>query len=153
MLAELGCTLVRLRLGGRQRPTLQVMAERADGAAATMTDCVSISRALSRVLEVADPIAGAYRLEVSSAGVDRPLVRRADFERFAGRRAEIVARAPIQGRRKFKGRLGGLDGENVVLDGPDGALSIPLAAVADARLLVSDELLATARPSRHRERS
>jgi ribosome maturation factor RimP len=140
-------------LTGRSTPTLQVMAERADGSSATMDDCVAITRALGPVLEVADPIAGAYRLEVSSAGIDRPLVRARDFTRFAGQRCEVVARAPIEGRRRFKGRLKGLDGAVVVLESEDGAYRVPLEAVAEARLMVSDDVLTAAPKPRGRERS
>ena len=141
VLGDLGFALVRVRLTGRQRRTLQVMAERADGEPVTVGDCARISRALSPVLDVADPIDGGYTLEVSSTGVDRPLVTRADFERFAGQPAELRTAEPIDGRRRFRGRLGGLDGDAIVvtLEGDD-PMRIPLGAIAEARLAVSDTL-------------
>lgn len=149
VLADLGCSLVRARITGRQRRTLQVMAERADGEPVTVGDCTRISRALSRLFETAEPIAGAYVLEVSSTGVDRPLVRAADFARFAGQQAEIRTLQPIDGRKRFRGRLGGLDGEDIVVALEDGtATRIPLTAVAEASLAVSDTLTAGRRAPR-----
>lgn len=149
VLADLGCTLVRVRVTGRQRRTLQVMAERADGEPVTIADCARISRRLSPVLDVADPVAGAYTLEVSSTGVDRPLVRRADYERFAGQPADIRTVLPIDGRRRFRGRIGGVEDDAVVVAIEGGEdVRIPLGAVAEARLAVSDTLKPGRQPRR-----
>jgi len=149
----LGYVPVRIRVTGKARPALQVMAERADGSPVTVDDCAAISRALSPVLEQADPFAGAYTLEVSSTGIDRPLVRRGDFERFAGQDVEIVAREPIEGRRRFGGRLlglrpGGAAGEEIEVALAAGTVAIALANVQDAKLALPGELRFPARPPR-----
>ena len=104
VLAELGYRLVRVRISGFAGCTVQVMAERPDGTM-TIEDCEAASRALSPVLDVADPIEGSYRLEISSPGIDRPLVRRSDFDRYAGHVAQVEMLAPIDGRRRFRGEL------------------------------------------------
>lgn len=145
---DMGYALVRLRMmGGKQRPTLQVMAERADGTDMSVDDCAKLSRVISALLDVEDPIAGSYLLEVSSPGLDRPLVRAADFERFAGQEARLETVRPIDGRRRFKGCLLGLDGARVRirLDSDPGRVAeIPLAEVAEAKLVLTDELIRTA---------
>ena len=111
-----GYRLVRLRLIGTKRKTLQVMAERADGLM-DVEDCARLSRALSEFLDAEDPIEGEYVLEVSSPGIDRPLTRITDFARWAGHEAKLELNAPDEtGRRRFKGLLLGLDGNDVVLD-------------------------------------
>jgi ribosome maturation factor RimP len=131
---------------GGSRPTLQIMAEPMDRSRAMgVEDCAEISRAVSAVLDVADPIPGAYRLEVSSPGLDRPLVKAADYERFKGLEARLETVEPIDGRRRFQGRLGGLEGEEVVIATPDAALRLPLAGIKKAKLVVNDELLKLAR--------
>ena len=104
VLAALGYRLVRVRISGFAGCTVQIMAERPDGTM-TIEDCEAASRALSPVLDVADPIEGAYRLEISSPGIDRPLVRRSDFDRYAGHVAQVEMQAPIDGRRRFRGEL------------------------------------------------
>ena len=109
VLLGIGYRLVRVRVSGLDGCTVQIMAERPDGAMA-VEDCESVSRALSPVLDVADPIDRAYRLEVSSPGMDRPLVRRSDFERFAGHEVKIELSAPLAGRRRFRGLLSGMEG-------------------------------------------
>ena len=114
VLAELGYRLVRVRISGSAGCTVQIMAERPDGTLA-IEDCEAASRALSPVLDVADPIEGAYRLEISSPGIDRPLVRRSDFDRYAGHVAQVEMLAPIDGRRRFRGELLGTEGECVRL--------------------------------------
>jgi ribosome maturation factor RimP len=131
---------------GGSRPTLQIMAEPMDRSRAMgVEDCAEISRAVSAVLDVADPIPGAYRLEVSSPGLDRPLVKAADYERFKGLEARLETVEPIDGRRRFQGRLGGLEGEEVVIATPYAALRLPLAGIKKAKLVVNDELLKLAR--------
>jgi ribosome maturation factor RimP len=156
-LTAMGYELVRVAVhGGESRPTLQIMAERKDGAGMTVDDCADISRTLSALLDVEDPIAGAYTLEVSSPGIDRPLVKRADFERFAGFEARIETVQPVAGRKRFRGRLMGVMGDEVRLreaakaEGPQAAKTdgvnnetlVPLAAIARAKLVLTDELIA-----------
>ena len=141
-LAEMGYDLVRVTPSGGGRPVLQVMAERADGAAMTVSDCTAISWAVSVLLDAEDPIAGAYALEVSSPGIDRPLTRAKDFERFAGFEVRIETREPIAGRRRFRGRLLGIEDGAVAMELPEGRTALPLEAIAKARLVMTDDLLA-----------
>lgn len=132
----MGFELVQVRLTGGGRPTLQITAEPADHSRAmTVEDCAAISHAVSAVLDVADPIPQAYRLEVSSPGIERPLVTAEHFRRFAGHRARLETEEPIGGRRRFTGVLGACDGEVVTVEAEEGPVSIPLAAVRRARLL------------------
>jgi len=143
----LGYRLVRVKLSTRNGQTLQVMVERADGTM-TVEDCGEVSRNISPALDVEDPISGAYHLEVSSPGIDRPLVRRADFVRWAGHEAKIELSAPIEGRKRFRGILIGLDGDATGVkleDAPEGApdrVWLPLDAISDARLVMTDALIA-----------
>jgi ribosome maturation factor RimP len=145
-LAAMGYRVVRVALTGGRRATLQVMAERGDAKAMTVEDCSEISRTVSALLDVADPIEGAYVLEVSSPGIDRPLIKREDFVRFAGHEAKIELSAPVEGRRRFKGRLLGVEGDRVrvLIDG--APMALPLAAVARAKLVLTDELIASTQP-------
>jgi ribosome maturation factor RimP len=147
-LRDMGLELVRVLVSGGQRPTLQIMVERGDQAPTTLDDCAAVSRAVSALLDVADPLPGAYRLEVTSPGLDRPLVRRADYERFAGFEARLETELPIEGRRRFRGRLLGLAGEQVRLALPEGETSIPFDAIKKAKLVLTDELLAAAQNER-----
>ncbi len=147
-LLAMGYELVRVAMqGGESRPTLQIMAERKDGVAMSVDDCADISRTISALLDVEDPITSAYTLEVSSPGIDRPLVKRADFERFAGFEARIETVQPVAGRKRFRGRLMGVAGEDVRLREPDKAAGaedetlVPLAAIARAKLVLTDELI------------
>ena len=142
----MGYEVVRVMIAGGQSVTLQVMAERHDGKAMTVDDCADISRAVSALLEVEDPIDGPYRLEVSSPGIDRPLVKARDFERFAGHRARIESGEPIDGRRRFVGTLKGMREEAVVVVLEDGAeAAVPLSAIVRAKLVLTDALLAAHR--------
>lgn len=143
-LDAMGYRLVRVALTGAQRATLQVMAERQDDAPMTVDDCADISRSISALLDVADPIAGAYMLEVSSPGIDRPLVRPEDYDRFAGFEARIDLAAPQDGRKRFRGRLLGRDEGHVRLAGEAGEVRLPLDAIARAKLVLTDDLLALA---------
>lgn len=136
--------LVRVMLTGGDAPTLQIMADRTDGTSITVEDCADISRVVSAILDVEDPIKSAYTLEVSSPGVDRPLVRKKDFERFAGFEAKLETGAPIDGRKRFRGRLIGVEGDDVRLALDGGEAVIPLAAIDRAKLVMTDELLAAA---------
>jgi ribosome maturation factor RimP len=147
-LTALGYDLVRVALqGGDSRPTLQIMAERRDGVGMTVDDCAEISRTVSALLDVEDPIAGAYTLEVSSPGIDRPLVKRGDFERFAGFEARVETVQPVNGRKRFRGRLMGVTGDDVRLretakaGAEDSETRVPLAAIAKAKLVLTDELI------------
>src|SRR5215471_740506 len=120
VLAELGYRLVRVRVSGTDGCTVQVMAERPDGTL-QIEDCEAASRALSPVLDAADPIDRAYRLEISSPGIDRPLVRRSDFERYAGHVVKIEMAAPVDGRKRFRGTLLGAEGDTARIRSDDGA--------------------------------
>jgi ribosome maturation factor RimP len=144
-LDSMGYRLVRLmQTGGLQRPTLQIMAERRDDAPMTVEDCAEISRAASALLDVADPIASAYMLEVSSPGIDRPLVRPEDYDRFAGLEARIDLASPVDGRKRYRGRVLGRDGDHVRLAAENGEVRLPLGEIAKAKLVLNDELLALA---------
>ncbi|HJQ57056.1 MAG TPA: ribosome maturation factor RimP [Vineibacter sp.] len=140
----LGYDLVRVMLaGGGRDGRLQIMAERRDGQAMTIDDCERLSRSVSAILDVEDPIAGAYTLEVSSPGIDRPLVRRKDWERWTGHVARVELDEPLDGRKRFKGVLLGLDGEETRLRLEDGTeVRLPLAGVARAKLVLTDALIA-----------
>jgi ribosome maturation factor RimP len=143
--AALGYRLVRVKLSGLNGTTLQIMAERPDGTM-TVEDCERLSRDLSPALDVEDPIERAYHLEVSSPGIDRPLVRRSDFVRWAGHVAKVEMARSAHGRKRFTGRLAGLDGDSaaVELEAPlDGATRVllPLADIDEARLVLTDELI------------
>ena len=141
--ADLGFELVRVRLTGGAKKTLQIMAERADG---TMNaeDCASFSRALSVVLDAADPIAGDYILEVSSPGIDRPLTREKDYQRFAGHEAKLELAQLMEGRKRFRGHLAGFENGHVLidLDGEEETALIPFDLIAAAKLVLTDELIA-----------
>jgi len=138
----MGYEIVRVHLSGGQRPVLQVMAERADGAPMTVDDCADISRTVSALLDVEDPIQGAYSLEVSSPGIDRPLTRLKDFERYAGFEARVETRGPIDGRRRFRGVLKGVAGETVRLEVEGGLAELPFDGILRAKLVLTDALIA-----------
>jgi ribosome maturation factor RimP len=146
VLAELGYRLVRVRISGLAGCTVQIMAERPD-ATMTVEDCEAASRALSPVLDAADPIEGAYRLEISSPGIDRPLVRRSDFDRYAGHVAQVEMLAPVGGRRRFRGELNGTEGECVRLRSSDAAapegadVLLRIDDMMEARLVLTDALV------------
>ncbi len=143
----LGYRLVRVKLSGLNGATLQIMAERPDGSM-TVDDCEILSRDISPALDVEDPIDRAYHLEISSPGVDRPLVRRSDFERWAGHVAKISTDRPVDGRRRFRGALAGLTEAAVrlAIEGDDQAVEVPVDAIETARLVLTDDLLRAARP-------
>ena len=141
-LQALGYDIVRVLLSGDRRAKLQIMVERRDGAGITVDDCAAVSREVSAHLDVADPIRGAYVLEVSSPGIDRPLTRLEDFDRFAGFEAKVEMRLPIDGRRRFSGLLRGLENQQVRMAMETGEILLPFADVAKAKLLMTDELIA-----------
>ena len=148
-LAAMGYSIVRIAFTGGRRPTLQIMAERTDNGAMTVEDCATMSHTVSALLDVADPIASSYMLEISSPGIDRPLTRRADYERFAGFEAKIEMQRPVEGRRRFRGKLMGLEGDDAkLLVGPD-VMRLPLDAIARAKLVLTDELIAATQPQNH----
>jgi len=147
VLQGMGYRLVRIKISGESGCTVQIMAERPDGSM-QIEDCEAISKALSPVLDVADPIDRAYRLEVSSPGIDRPLVRRSDFERFAGHLVKIEMTLAYLGRKRFRGTLGTVEGDVVNLHrddiraGEDADVALVMEDIADARLVLTDELIA-----------
>ena len=138
-----GYEIVRLRLMGGATRRLQIMAERPDGQM-EVHDCVTLSRAISEVLDAADPITGEYNLEVSSPGIDRPLTRLQDFETYAGLEARFELDRLAEGRRRFRGRLAGVEGDNVLIDleGEDDVTAqAPFAWITEAKLILNDELM------------
>ncbi|PPD27611.1 MAG: ribosome maturation factor RimP [Hyphomicrobium sp.] len=144
-LGGLGFRLVRVNVLGGETRTVQIMAERPDGTM-TIDDCETVSRQVSALIDVADPIAGAWRLEVSSPGIDRPLVRPSDFEDWAGYDVKVELREPIDGRKRFKGRLEGFEAGEARIEvdlGPEGraVLGLPIALIQDAKLVLTDELI------------
>ncbi len=147
VLSGIGYRLVRVRISGLDGCTVQIMAERPDGTM-TVDDCETVSRALSPVLDVADPIDRAYRLEVSSPGMDRPLVRRSDFERFAGHQLKVEMAVAIDGRRRFRGLLLGVAGEAARIRRDDAApgeaneVLLPIEEMAEAKLVLTEALIA-----------
>src|SRR6187431_2841416 len=147
VLQGMGYRLVRIKISGESGCTVQIMAERPDGSM-QIEDCEAISRALSPVLDVADPIDRAYRLELSSPGLDRPLVRRSDFERYAGHVVKIEMAAAIDGRKRFRGQLLGAEGDAARIrrdDAPTGEAAdvmLPIEEMADAKLVLTDSLIA-----------
>lgn len=149
VVAELGYRLVRIRISGSDGCTVQIMAERPDGTM-TVGDCEAVSRALSPVFDVADPIERAYRLEVSSPGMDRPLVRRSDFERFAGHAVKIEMAVALAGRRRFRGELLGVEGDTARIRrddaaaGDDAEVLLRMEDIAEAKLVLTDALIAEA---------
>jgi ribosome maturation factor RimP len=140
-----GYAIVRLRMmgGSKAGRTLQVMAERPADGDMDIDDCTRLSRAISEVLDAADPVEGEYRLEVSSPGVDRPLTRLKDFEAYEGLEAKIELDRVVENRKRFKGVIAGVEGDDVLIDleGETETAQIPFAWVSEAKLTLSDELL------------
>lgn len=147
-LEGMGYELVRVAVLGRDRPTVQVMADRADGGQIGVGDCEAISRVLGTVLDVEDPMPGAWTLEVSSAGIDRPLTRVKDWNRFAGHLARAELAAPLEGRRRFAGIVLGADERAARMRLDDGSeVALPLGEIRRASLVLTDALIAaTATP-------
>jgi ribosome maturation factor RimP len=147
-LETMGFELVRVAVLGRERPTVQVMADRADGSLITVEDCEQISRYLSTVFDVEDPIPGAWNLEISSAGIDRPLTRPKDWNRFAGHLARVETMFPIGGRKRFSGIVLGADDKFGKLRLDDGTEAVvPLREIRRAKLALTDALIAFTAPS------
>ncbi len=147
VLATLGFRLVRARVSGADGCTVQIMAERPDGTM-SIEDCEAASRALSPVLDEADPIDREYRLELSSPGIDRPLVRRSDFERYAGHVLKVEMAVAAEGRKRFRGTLLGAEGGSARVrredarDGENAEVLLPIEDMAEARLVLTDALIA-----------
>ncbi|HEY7551157.1 MAG TPA: ribosome maturation factor RimP [Hyphomicrobiaceae bacterium] len=143
-LNDMGFRVVRVTISGRNGTTVQIMAERPDGTM-TVEDCADISRQLSPLLDAHDPIAGQYTLEISSPGIDRPLARPSDFVAWAGHEARVETRELVGGRRRFRGVLRGLAGNDVQLEVPPDQggpqLALPIGLISEARLVLTDELI------------
>jgi ribosome maturation factor RimP len=146
VIEQLGYRLVRVKISSAEGCTVQIMAERSDGSM-TVEDCEAVSRALSPVLDVANLIERAYRLEVSSPGLDRPLVRKSDFDRYAGHLARIEMEVPIRGRKRFRGTLSGTEGELARLHrddasaGEEADVLLPISEMSEAKLVLTDDLV------------
>jgi ribosome maturation factor RimP len=145
----LGYRLVRVKISGADGCTVQIMAERPDGSMA-VEDCETVSRTLSPVLDVADPIERAYRLEISSPGLDRPLVRKSDFDRYAGHLARIEMEVAVEGRKRFRGVLLGSEGEAARIRrddaeaGSEAEIVLPIQEMSEAKLVLTDALVTEA---------
>lgn len=143
---DLGFRLVRVKVTGTNGCTVQIMAERPDGTM-SVDDCEEVSKTISPVLDVEDPISTAYYLEVSSPGIDRPLVRASDFDRWASHDTKIELELPLNGRKRFRGFIRGTEGSEALIelpdvkDGEDSMVKIPLASIRDAHLVLTDELI------------
>ncbi len=138
---SLGFELVRIRLMGGKRILLQIMAERPEGGI-EVDDCADISRAVSALLDVEDPISGEYTLEVSSPGIDRPLTRLKDFERYEGYEARLETSELIEGRKRFKGILAGVEEGEVLIEIDEGTIGLDFDWLVDAKLVLTDDLIA-----------
>lgn len=142
----IGFEIVRIRFGLQDGHTLQIMAERADGSM-SVEDCEELSRTLSAVLDVEDPIPGEYNLEISSPGIDRPLTRPKDFERWKGFDVKIELAEPIEGRKRFRGTLQGVEGGEVLVEcdiegySEPQVLGLPFEKLSEAKLVMSDDLI------------
>ena len=148
IIEDLGYDVVRIMTIGVQNPTLQIMIEPMDLSVLTVDDCAKVSRAVSKILDEKDPIAGEYTLEVSSPGIDRPLTKPEHFVRFAGFDAKIETLSAVDGRKRFKGKVVSVDENSVINFAMDGVIyAIPFDVVTKAKLILTDELLAQAAES------
>lgn len=138
----MGFELVRVQVSGNQRRTLQIMAEPKDGRQMSVDDCADLSRAISAVLDVEDPFSDAYSLEVSSPGIDRPLTRAKDYERFMGHEAKLETTEPVDGRKRFRGTLVALEDGRLRLMADEGEVILPLDLIHKAKLVLTDALIA-----------
>lgn len=140
VISDMGFELVRVRLMSGKSTTLQIMAQKPDGTI-EVDDCGRISTAVSAVLDVEDPILDAYTLEVSSPGIDRPLTRLKDFDQWQGFEAKIETEELIDGRRRFKGELAGIEGDEVLIEIEEGTIGLKFEWLSDAKLVLTDELI------------
>lgn len=138
----LGFRIVRVRVSGNRRKRLQIMAERVSDGHMGIADCGRLSRALSPVFDLEDPIQGEYDLEISSPGIDRPLMRIEDFERFKGYLAKIETAQMINGQRRYKGVIAAVNGDEITLATEHGEAKLKFSSLSDARLVLTDELIA-----------
>jgi len=141
VIEDLGYELVRVRLMTGKNTILQIMADKPEGGI-EVDDCAKISTAVGATLDVEDPIVEEYALEVSSPGIDRPLTRLKDFENFEGYEAKIETTELIDGRRRFKGQLAGIDGTDVLINVEEGTIGLQFSWLSDAKLVLTDELIA-----------
>jgi ribosome maturation factor RimP len=141
VIEDLGYELVRVRLMSGKNTILQIMADKPEGGI-EVDDCAKISTAVGATLDVEDPIVDEYALEVSSPGIDRPLTRLKDFENFEGYEAKIETTELIDGRRRFKGQLAGIDGRDVLINVEEGTIGLQFDWLSDAKLVLTDELIA-----------
>jgi ribosome maturation factor RimP len=145
-MADLGFRLVRVKISAQNGCTVQIMAERPDGSM-SVEDCEAVSRGISPALDVDDPVGKAYHLEISSPGIDRPLVRKSDFERWEGYEARIEMKVPAAGRKRFRGILRGIDENSAIIDRLDAhsdenpRVLLPFVDLGDARLVLTDDLI------------
>ncbi|MET3792988.1 ribosome maturation factor RimP [Aquamicrobium terrae] len=157
VLRGIGFRLVRVRLSGQHGLTLQIMAERDDGTM-TVEDCEEVSRAVSPALDVEDPIEKAYHLEVSSPGIDRPLVRKSDFATWLGHLAKMETSTLVAERKRFKGRITEVDDEGILVlrdvpaYGEEPSVRVPFETIAEARLILTDDLIRDALSKDNRAR-
>ncbi len=140
VIEDLGFELVRVRLMSGKTTTLQIMADKPDGGI-EVDDCAQISLAVGAVLDVEDPIIDEYTLEVSSPGIDRPLTRLKDFEAFEGYEVKLETADLIDGRRRFKGALAGIDGDEVLINVEEGTIGLRFEWLSDAKLVLTDDLI------------
>lgn len=146
LIETMGYRLVRVRLSGQNGVTLQIMAERLDGTM-TVQDCEEVSKAVSPLLDVEDVIEKAYHLEVSSPGIDRPLVRKSDFEQWVGHLVKLETSMPVAERKRFRGKIAETTEEDVVIErdvasyGDEPVVRVPFGAISDARLILTDDLV------------
>ena len=153
-LVDLGYELVRVHFGGGNKAMLQIMFDRVDGQEVAIEDCTLASRTISVLLDVADPITEAYELEVGSPGIDRPLTRTKDFASYVGFEAKVELKQAVDGRRRYRGVLLGLDDGHVRLENPDAddvEIILPVSDVAKAKLVLTDELIAAVQKGRMNE--
>ena len=150
-LKALGYELVRVHLGGGDDLRLQIMAERVDREEMTVEDCATISRNISSLLDAEDPIPEAYTLEISSPGIDRPLVLLEDYDRFAGFDARVESAVPVRDRKKFSGVLKGTDGDDILIDVDGEIYEVPFADIRRAKLILTDELIAASQNAHKRQ--
>ena len=140
--AGLGYRIVRVRLSGNRRKRLQIMGERVSDGEMGIDDCTKLSRALAPVFDLDDPVDGEYDLEISSPGIDRPLMRIEDFERFKGHEAKLETASLTDNQRRFKGVISAVDGDVIVLTTDQGESRLKFAQLSDARLVLTDKLIA-----------
>ncbi|MBQ2261514.1 MAG: ribosome maturation factor RimP [Loktanella sp.] len=140
VIEDMGFEVVRVRLMTGKESTLQIMVQRPDGTI-EVDECAQISTAISAVLDVEDPIVDVYTLEVSSPGIDRPLTRLKDFDQWKGFEAKIETEELIDGRRRFKGELAGIDGDEVLIDIEEGTIGLKFEWLSDAKLVLTDDLI------------